>query len=396
VIHHFAARQLLKRHRKAQGSGSPHPTTFTRVGTSDVTPSPGVGDKTPFTAITPAQSAASVGAPSGGRSLLTGLRSSRARPVPNPPRPATRVELLPKTDTKLGFRGHEGLNVDKVAFESESDADVVCEDIARQMLKIHREQENAGFVGCRLYVEGHTSAEGHGHSFGVQLSRARATLCAESIRAKLLELDRRFTEEQLFAMVKPLGFGSERPRPGYDDGGNYPENRRIQFILEPQDRPEAEGAIELVSMSDDGSRLVLGKPIAFESTSGEGTEFSSKRLATRICFDAAEQLHELNRHQRPPYRLCVHSHTAASGAPDAIDASNARARLCAETIKGKMLQLDPQLSKTQVEELIVPVGFGASKPLPNIVDGLHAANDRLELHLEPLTSNQSVPAVTTL
>jgi len=171
-------------------------------------------------------------------------------------------------------------------------------------------------------------------------------------------------------MVKPLGFGSERPRPGYDDGGNYPENRRIQFILEPQDRPEAEGAIELVSMSDDGSRLVLGKPIAFESTSGEGTEFSSKRLATRICFDAAEQLHELNRHQRPPYRLCVHSHTAASGAPDAIDASNARARLCAETIKGKMLQLDPQLSKTQVEELIVPVGFGASKPLPNIVDGL--------------------------
>lgn len=395
VIHHFAARQILKRHRKAQGNESAHPTTFTRVGTSDVSGPQGAADKTSFTAITPAQSAASVGAPSGGRSLLTGLRS-RARPAPIPPRSAARVELRPKTDARVAFRSHGGANVDEAAFESESDASAVCGDIAQQMINIHRDQTSAGFVGCRLNVEGHTSAESHGHSFGVRLSRARARLCADLIKAKLRELDRKLTEEQVSAMVKPLGFGNERPLPGYDDGGNYPENRRIQFILEPQDYPEANGAIELVSVSHDGSRLVLGKPITFEPITGKGAVFESKRLATRICFDAAEQLHELNSLQHQPYRLCVHSHMDASDAPEAMDASNARARLCAETIKGKMLQLDGQLSKAQADRLVVPMGFGAGQPLPDLDEAQHTANDRLELHLEPLQSSDSASTVTTL
>ena len=98
-----------------------------------------------------------------------------------------------------------------------------------------------------LYVEGHTSAEHKGHGHSVRVSKARAELCAFCIRHRLQELMPERPASVVDAMVVSVGYGAERPLPGFEEGGGpngYEENRRVELHLR---MPRREGAADGVA-----------------------------------------------------------------------------------------------------------------------------------------------------
>jgi hypothetical protein len=85
----------------------------------------------------------------------------------------------------------------------------------------------------RLWVEGHVSAALHGAAHARAVSLSRAALCASMVRARLLELDAGLNAAHTESMVCGVGMGHMRPLVGVDDGGNYAENRRVEFHVQP-------------------------------------------------------------------------------------------------------------------------------------------------------------------
>eukprot|EP00966_Prymnesium_polylepis_P165051 3816282-Prymnesium_polylepis.1 len=100
-----------------------------------------------------------------------------------------------------------------------------------------------GMLPFGVQIEGHTSDSPKGQEVSFTISKQRATVFASRIAEKMTEhglassaadevRDRGFTQTpEGTTIVKAVGWGSTRRLPGYDDGGNYSENRRVEIKL---------------------------------------------------------------------------------------------------------------------------------------------------------------------
>ena len=143
----------------------------------------------------------------------------------------------------IEFAAHkEGKRSRDVAFARAAEAIAICEHVA--------ETYAAAIAGARdpprLYVEGHTSSEPKGHADSVRVSLARAALCARHIRRKLRAL-RPGWHNWLRGrrLVVAVGYGAARPLPGYSDGKNHKENRRVEVHMRRSAQARSVGRIQL-------------------------------------------------------------------------------------------------------------------------------------------------------
>ena len=163
------------------------------------------------------ESGAGVGKPAGGIEMA--LR-----------RPASGTTQLPAQS--IGFIGLHGKAGEAVAFEDGPVATTVCHELAEQLHNLNHDAAQAGRPPYRMWVEGHVSAALHGKAHARKLSKQRASLCAAMIRARLLVLDASLNAAHAEGLVAAVGLGNEKPLPGFDDGGNYAENRRVEFHVQ--------------------------------------------------------------------------------------------------------------------------------------------------------------------
>ena len=61
--------------------------------------------------------------------------------------------------------------------------------------------------------------------------------------------------------------------------------------------------------------------------------------------------------------------------------SEARAALCARTLRAEMARRAADLDQTRLGRLVVSAGYGASRPLPGFDVGNHVENRRVEVFL---------------
>ena len=95
-----------------------------------------------------------------------------------------------------------------------------------------------------VQFEGHTSTSLHGEEESLAISSRRAQVCAESlIRRMKADPSRDSALRSSFwgvpanELISSVGFGSTQPLPGYTDGGNYAENRRVEIRLREPPMP---------------------------------------------------------------------------------------------------------------------------------------------------------------
>ena len=122
-------------------------------------------------------------------------------------------------------------------------AEQICSEVATALWICNDILAEMNLAPLGLAVEGHTSASIHGHTESLRISSLRANQCGKSIRRHLVEQGEGKTDESgaalgwglpIDALVTQRGCGSTMPLPGFDDGGNHLENRRVEMrLLEP-------------------------------------------------------------------------------------------------------------------------------------------------------------------
>jgi hypothetical protein len=130
-----------------------------------------------------------------------------------------KIDLL----TKLEFNGHKheggaGSFKDPVA------AKKIVDEAAIAIATVNKQLKERGLKQVGLSIEGHSS----GGSGDTVLAKQTSLLRAKSTRDTLTAA---FASLENPAPVESHGFGSERPLEGFNDGGNYIENRRVEFRI---------------------------------------------------------------------------------------------------------------------------------------------------------------------
>ena len=122
-------------------------------------------------------------------------------------------------------------------------AELICSEVATCLRICNNMLMEMKLAPLGLAVEGHTSASIHGHTESLRISSLRADQCGKSTRAHVADQGDGETDaigaplawgKQIDGLITQRGYGSTQPLPGFDDGGNYPENRRVEMrLLEP-------------------------------------------------------------------------------------------------------------------------------------------------------------------
>ena len=122
-------------------------------------------------------------------------------------------------------------------------AEHICSDVAIALRICNDILIEMKVAPLGLAVEGHTSASIHGHTESLRISSLRANQCCKSVRAHVIEQGNGVTDESgaplgwglpIDGLVTQRGYGSTQPLPNFADGGNRPENRRVEMrLLEP-------------------------------------------------------------------------------------------------------------------------------------------------------------------
>ena len=123
------------------------------------------------------------------------------------------------------------------------EAEQICSEVATTLRVCNDMLAEMNRAPLGLAVEGHTSASIHGHTESLRISSLRANQCGKSIRKHLVEKGDGEADETgaalgwglpIDGLVTQRGCGSTMPLPGFDDGGNHTENRRVEMrLLEP-------------------------------------------------------------------------------------------------------------------------------------------------------------------
>jgi len=147
---------------------------------------------------------------------------------------ARRIELL-QPIIFYGSKHAQGVDVYKVP----KTAEAICEEVAIALQICNDLLVEHGLPSLALCVEGHTSALIHTADESLTISTLRAKRCETSIKEHVRARQGTHKEDQMWgqpldAMIIHAGYGSTQPLPGFDDGGNHEENRRVEMrLLEP-------------------------------------------------------------------------------------------------------------------------------------------------------------------
>jgi hypothetical protein len=143
-----------------------------------------------------------------------------------------RIMILDKID----FAGHlqsGGL----ATFEDPERSEHTCAEIATVITKCNQLLIEKSFEPLGLEVGGHTSAS---VDAGWQCSQDRADMVAKIIKDNL--------HNASDAVISAKGYSSTQPLPGFDDGQNHAENRRVEIVVTCQG---AEASATLASVTTD-------------------------------------------------------------------------------------------------------------------------------------------------
>ena len=113
-------------------------------------------------------------------------------------------------------------------------AKAVCADVGTALQVCNDLLIEKGLAPLGLVVEGHTSASLQGDAESERISGLRAQQCEKCITEALRATN--VGKEIVWGMsvanaVSFKGYGSKVRLPGFDDGGNYAENRRVEMRL---------------------------------------------------------------------------------------------------------------------------------------------------------------------
>ena len=129
-------------------------------------------------------------------------------------------------------------------FENSERVEKICTEVAQAISVCNQRLVAKGLMPFGLNVEGHTSQNAKSEEQSKKTSYQRATLVSTMIAQKLANVEGP-TYNQLVAdvqkegrgtmpsggIVKSTGLGCTRKLAGFDDGGNYKENRRVEIHL---------------------------------------------------------------------------------------------------------------------------------------------------------------------
>ena len=187
---------------------------------------------------------------------------------------------------------HTGSKAGTAAFADESMADATCAEIALTLSTCNRILTEMHLIPFGLLVEGHTSDSPHGLEVSLDISQERAAAFAGHIAEKLtaygapanVAIEVRATGSGKLpsgALLMAKGYGSMRRLPGFDDGGNYHENRRVEIKLLVGDEAEAPSPHQLSGVAD---RLKEGTTAEGRATE---TQAASSPSRTRMSPPSA-------------------------------------------------------------------------------------------------------------
>jgi hypothetical protein len=118
-------------------------------------------------------------------------------------------------------------------------ANAICAEVATALQICNDLLQQQGLAPLGLTVEGHTSASMNGHEESVRISSLRAMQCERSVSSALKTANPGVATlwgKPVDKVVSFEGKGSTVRLPGFDDGGNYAENRRVEMrLVEPGD-----------------------------------------------------------------------------------------------------------------------------------------------------------------
>ena len=121
----------------------------------------------------------------------------------------------------IEFKGSKSTT--DVEFADDALANRICQEIGQILMVTNHSLEAMKFKPFFLEIGGHTSG-GSNSSSGEKISLLRARAVRKLV---VKELEKKGSR----AEVEAKGYGSSMKLPGYDDGGNYEQNRRVEIKL---------------------------------------------------------------------------------------------------------------------------------------------------------------------
>ena len=232
-----------------------------------------------------------------------------------------RIELL----EQVNFHGSKHSTGVDVYLEPKK-ADNICREVAMAFQICNNLLTSLDFSPFGLAVDGHTSASIHGHQESLRISSLRAAQCAMTVRAHLIEQGCSTSDDSnistvhttaqctahsaqhavhsnsaqhtvhntvhstvhttaqctaqhssvllvwglpIDSLVSSRGHGFTKPLPAFADGGNHPENRRVEMRLL---RPGEEGYCSTFRTMDDPNVQMTPYKVASRQVDGGGDE----------------------------------------------------------------------------------------------------------------------------
>ena len=145
-----------------------------------------------------------------------------------------RIELL----QPIKFQGSK--HGDGAQYKFPRTAEAICKEVSIAYQICNDLLVSHGLEALGLCIEGHTSASINGHQESLEISTKRSSRCERSIKEHTLARNTpRAHADAMWGhaietLISHRGYGSTQPLPGFDDGENYEENRRVEMrLLEP-------------------------------------------------------------------------------------------------------------------------------------------------------------------
>ena len=202
------------------------------------------------------------------------------------------IELLESVQF-YGSKHAAGVDV----FVEPKKAEHICKDVATALSICNNLLTEMRLAPLGLAVEGHTSASIHGHEESLNISTARAKQCKRSICAHLEDMVEGASDDEgstmawgkpVYTLVTHRGYGSTRPKPEFEDGGNHPENRRVEMrLLEPGDDGYCSSFAKV-----DGSHVKIQHKIKKKSVQKRSNLASTRSEADALAAEAAQMAAE--------------------------------------------------------------------------------------------------------
>jgi len=117
------------------------------------------------------------------------------------------------------------------AFADTEKAEKMLKEVALVLHTANGMLEADSLKPWTLLIEGHTSKSQKGQKESIRISLGRAEACCVVLKSAMKELDSTKSTSQIDKLFSTEGHGDARPLAGFADGGNYPENRRVEFSL---------------------------------------------------------------------------------------------------------------------------------------------------------------------